>query len=315
MVVANWNGRDLLAECLASVCNQTLQDIEVYLVDNGSSDGSVEDVRVAFPSVNVMPLGKNFGFPAACNRAIEASVSPFVALLNNDAVADPFWAERLMDAGKDPRLGIGASKVVLFRDRSRLDSAGDSMTSVGVGFKRGHLGPADQYLDAEYVFGASGCAMLLRRAMLDDVGLLDEDFFFSCEDSDLCFRAQLRGWKCLYVPDALVYHKLNTSIGRLSGEYVYFGQRNVEYLYFKNMPRPLFWKYLPAHVLNAGLAMAYFSSKGLPMAFLRSKIDFIRSFRRVLQKRWQIQARRTVSWEAIDAFLEKRWLRSRIAGK
>jgi hypothetical protein len=315
VIVVNWNGRHLLAECLGSVCAQTLKDIDICLVDNGSSDGSGEYVREAFPSVRIIPLSRNFGFSAACNRAIEASASPLVALLNNDAVAEPGWAEQLLLASNEPRTGIVASKVILYMDRERLDSAGDGMTTVGVGFKRGHLGMADQYAKTEHVFGASGCAMLLRRSMLDDIGLLDEDFFFSVEDSDLCFRAQLRGWKCVYSPEALVYHKLNASIGKMSRAYVYYGQRNVEYLYFKNMPGVLLWKYLPAHLVNTGLAMIYFSSRGRPLAFLQSKLDFVRAFKTVLRKRRETQLRRTVSCNAIEDLLEKKWLRSRIAGK
>ncbi len=315
VIVVNWNGRHLLGECLSSLSDQSFADIEIWMVDNGSSDGSVDYVRKEFPNIRIIPLDKNFGFSAANNRAIESSSSPFVALFNNDAVADRHWAERLLSAAADPQVGIAASKVLLYSDRQKLDSAGDGMTIAGVGFKRGHLGPSGQHSDTEYVFGASGCAMLLRRSMLGDVGLLDDDFFFSYEDGDLCFRAQLRGWKCVYVPDAVVWHKLNASIGAMSRDRVYYGQRNVEYLYFKNMPGFLFWKYLPAHILNALLALLYFTGKGHFPAFVRSKIDFLKSLGGVLRKRGEIQSRRTVAVRQIDNLLDKRWLKTRMAGK
>jgi hypothetical protein len=315
VIVPNWNGRHLLAECLTSLAQQSLGEIEILLVDNGSTDGSVEYVAERFPCVRVLALERNYGFSAACNRGIESCTSSFVALFNNDAVAHPAWAERLVGAAAESRVGIAASRVLLLGEQDRLDSAGDGMTIVGAGYKRGHLGPSDRYLSQEYVFGASGCAMLLRREMLEDIGSLDEDFFFSYEDGDLCFRAQLRGWKCLYVPDAVAYHRLNASIGRLTRDRVYYGQRNVEYLYFKNMPGWLLWKYLPAHLLNAGLALIYFFRQGQPAAFLRSKLDFLLDFSRVVRKRRQIQGRRTVSCRRIDALLDRKWLFSRMAGK
>lgn len=315
VIVVNWNGRQLLPECLASLNNQSIGDVDVMLVDNGSTDGSADYVRSQFPKVRILALERNSGFAAGNNRAIEASSSEFVALLNNDAVADRNWAECLLDPTKDARVGIVASKVVLYGDRQRLDSAGDGMSTVGVGYKRGHLARSDSYPSAEGVFGASGCAMLLRRSMLADIGLLDEDFFLLYEDCDLCFRAQLRGWKCRYAPGAVVYHKLNATIGRLSSVHVFYGQRNVEYVYFKDMPGRLFWRYLPAHLLNAMLAFLYFSSKGQFRSYFRSKVDFLRNIRPVLQKRKEVQARRTIPCQDISRLLDRRWLRSRLPGK
>jgi GT2 family glycosyltransferase len=315
VIVVNWNGEQLLPECLTSLSNQSLSDVEVLLVDNGSTDDSISLVRSLFPKVKILALRENHGFAGGNNRGIQASIGEFVALLNNDAVADYCWAERLLAAACDSRVGIVASRVLLYSDRGRLDSAGDGMTTVGAGYKRGHLMPSNSYPSAEDVFGASGCAMLLRRSMLADVGRFDEDFFLLAEDSDLCFRAQLRGWRCLYAPDAIVYHKLNASIGKLSRAHVFYGQRNVEYLYFKNMPGWLVWKYLPVHLLNALLASVYFGRKGHFSSYMESKLDFLRNMRRVLQKRQEIQAQRTVSCRNINRMLDRRWLRTRLPGK
>jgi len=315
VIVVNWNGRQLLEGCLSSLTGQTLKDLDILLVDNGSTDDSVPYVQSQFPTVRILALQKNMGFAEGNNNGIQASLSEFIALLNNDAVADCRWAERLLGAASDSRVGIVASKVLLYTDRDRLDSAGDGMTIVGIGYKRGHLAPSNCYPSAEYVFGASGCAMLLRRSMFEDVGFLDGDFFLIHEDSDLCFRAQLRGWKCLYAPGAIVYHRLNTSIGNLSRTYVFYGQRNMEYLYFKNMPGWLLWKYLPAHLLNALLALLYLGGKGRLSSYVKSKIDFLRNARRILQKRKVIQSRRTVSSREIDRMLEPKWLTVRLSGR
>jgi len=315
VVVVNWNGRALLGDCLASLQAQTLPNLEVVLVDNGSTDDSVSFARREFPRVAVLDLGQNHGFAGGSNRGIAATSGEFVALLNNDAVAEPFWAERLLSAAADPKVGIAASRVLLHANRGRLDSAGDGMTTVGVAFKRGHLEPAERFGNEQTVFGASGCAMLLRRAMLEDVGVFDEDFFLIYEDADLCFRARLRGWTCRYAPEAVVYHKLNASIGRLSSTHVYYGQRNAELVYFKNMPGSLLWKHLPAHLANAAAGAVYFATKGKLLSFLRAKLAAARALPEVARKRRAIQARRRVAPSEIEAMLERRWLRARRAGK
>ncbi len=315
VIVVNWNGKHLLGDCLSSLRTQTLRNIETTLVDNGSTDNSADYVRQAFPEVQILALDTNTGFAAANNRAIEACSSEFVALLNNDAVADSHWAENLLAGVVDARAGLGASKVMLAADPNLLDSAGDCMTTVGVAYKRGHREPGSLYATRCEVFGASGCAMLLRRAMLDDVGLFDEDFFLLYEDGDLGFRARLKGWKAVFVPEAVVYHKLNASIGKLSRTHVYYGQRNMEYLFFKNMPGGLLWKYLPAHLLNDFLACLYFTWRGQAAGYFRSKADFLRGLRSVLNKRRAIQSQRTLSAAEFDHLLDKKWLRSRLAGK
>jgi len=315
VVVVNWNGQHLLADCLSSLRRQSLKNLEVILVDNGSTDDSVAHVRHEYPEVRVLCLDRNYGFATANNRGIEFSSGEFIALLNNDTVAAADWAARLLDAGKQSGAGIVASKVLLHADPKLLDSAGDGMTTVGVAYKRGHREPSDRFAVMERVFGASGCAMLLRRSMLADIGLLDDDFFLLYEDADLCFRAQLRGWKCIYAPEAVVYHKLNSSIGRLSRTHVYYGQRNAEYLYFKNMPGRLLWKYLLPHFLSDLLALLYFSAKGSFWSFIKGKAEFLGRFREVMRKRERIQARRTVNCADVDRILERRWLRARLAGK
>jgi GT2 family glycosyltransferase len=315
VVVVNWNGRRLLAECLRSLAAQSLAGIEIVLVDNASSDDSVALVRREFPEVEIVALDRNLGFAGGSNRGIAAARAPFVALLNNDAVAEPTWAAHLLEAARDPRVGLAASRVLLYDDRSRLDSAGDGMTTVGVAYKRGHLEPGARFSEPADVFGASGCAMLLRRAMLEDVGLFDERFFLIYEDADLAFRARLRGWKCRYAPEARAYHRVNASIGRLSATHVFYGQRNAERVYFKNMPAPLVWRHLGAHLANALLAALYFTAKGRFLSFARAKLAFLAGLPEVLAARRTIQARATVAPSEVAALLEPRWLRARRAGK
>src|SRR5437773_5989510 len=315
VVVVNWNGKPLLADCLSSLRSQTFPDFEVVVVDNGSMDGSGEWIRENFPDFKLVQLDENRGFAGGNNAGISQSRGEWIALLNNDAAARPDWLERLHAAVEGQEgVGLAASQVIL--TSGALDSAGDGMTIAGVPYKRGHgKTPDGIFLKPAEVFGASGCGVLLRRSMLDRIGLLDEDFFCIYEDGDLNFRARLAGFHCIYVPDAVILHRLHGTLGRLSKTYVYYGQRNMEYLYFKNMPGRLFWRYLPVHLLSNLLGFGYFILRGRPLQFIHGKVAFLRDLPTVLRKRRDVQKLRTVDDQTIESTLDRRWLQPRLAGK
>jgi GT2 family glycosyltransferase len=316
VVVINWNGKCHLEQNLSSVLSQTYSDFEVIVVDNGSTDGSQEYIRNNFPSVRLICLDKNYGFCKGNNEGIKAAHGDYIVLLNNDTVVEPDWLQNLYNAAvSDNDIGICASKMLLYSDKKLLDSAGDGFSICGAGFKRGHLGAADKYADSEYVFGASGGAALYKREMLEKIGLLDEDFFAIYEDVDLSFRAQLSGYKCKYVPEAVVYHKINSTIVKMSDFYVYHGQRNVEYAYFKNMPAKLIWKTLLFHLLYNLLGFIHFTLKGKGIVFLKAKIDFIKNFRNVMGKRKEIKQLKIVDDKYLWNMFEKKWLSTRLKGK
>jgi GT2 family glycosyltransferase len=315
VIVVNWNGKALLADCLSSLRSQTFPDFEVIVVDNGSSDGSAEFVCEQFPQFRIVQLNENKGFAGGNNAGIQQARGAWIALINNDATAEPDWLARLYRAVEEsPDIGLAASRVVL--TSGALDSAGDGMTIAGVPYKRGHGNAPDGiFLKPAEVFGASGCGVLLRRSMLDRIGLLDEDFFCIYEDGDLNFRARLAGFHCIYVPEAVILHRLHGTLGRLSKTYVYYGQRNMEYLYFKNMPGRLFWRYMPIHIFSNVLGFAYFILRGRPLQFIRAKIAFVLDLPKVLRKRRDVQKLKRVDDHTIESTLDRRWLQPRLADK
>lgn len=315
VVVVNWNGKTFLEECLSSLRRQTHPDREVLVVDNGSTDGSPDWIRDNFPEFRLVALAENQGFAGGNNAGIRQARGEWIALLNNDAAADPQWLDLLSRAvQRDPQLGLAASRVIL--TSGPLDSAGDAMTIAGVPYKRGHgKVPNGTYTAPGEVFGVSGCAALVRKRMLDEIGLLDEDFFCIYEDGDLSFRAHLAGYRCIYVPEAVVYHRLHGTLGKLSRPYVFYGQRNMEYLYFKNMPGRLLWKYLPVHLTSNLIGLGYFTLRGHLLEFLRAKAAFLQNLPRTLRKRRQVQALRRVGEDVIEALLDRRWLAPRLPGK
>jgi GT2 family glycosyltransferase len=316
VIVLNWNGRPHLRACLESLQRQAYRDFDVILVDNGSTDDSVEYVRREFPWVRLLAFEKNMKFCAGNNAGIRASKSKYVALLNNDTEAETGWLAELVAAAEaTPEAGSFASQMMMFNNRLVIDSAGNEYTASGAAAKRGHLSKAGDFDKPIRVFGACAGAALYRRSMLDDIGLLDEEFAMIFEDVDLGFRAQLAGYLCVYVPTARVYHKVNATIGRYSRDYVYYGQRNIELVYFKNMPARLLIRSLPEHFLYNVLALVFFAWHRRLGAYLCAKIGAVFALPRIFFKRRRIQSGRRVSDQTIEQLFAGGWLRKRWAEK
>jgi GT2 family glycosyltransferase len=223
-----------LAECLESLDRQTRRDFEVIVVDN-SGRGLVRQRGVA-PAVRVIENARNHGFGAAVNQAFESSTAPYLATLNDDAAAHPQWLERLLSAiEKRPDAGMCASQVRLFGEH-RLDSAGMLVARDASSKQRGHGRPPEDFPVAEETLFPSGSAALYRRAMLDAIGGFDNSFFLYCEDTDLGLRARWAGWKCLYVPEAVVEHHYSHSAGGTSPLKAYYVERNRLFVLVKNFP-------------------------------------------------------------------------------
>lgn len=230
IVVVNWNRRQLLAECLQSLSNQTLPPLEVILVDNGSHDGSAEMAEAEFAKaypLRIIRNRENRGFCAANNQGIAIASGSLIALLNNDAVAGPEWLAQLSRAFDDPAIGMAASKILVYEDPSRIDKVGHLIYPDGQNRGRGS-GQIDsgQFDRIEEVLWPDGCAAMYRRAMLDEIGGFDEDFFAYADDAELGLRARIAGWKCLYMPGAVVRHRRGSTLGLLSSRRLELIERN-----------------------------------------------------------------------------------------
>ncbi len=298
VVIPNWNGERFLPTCLTSLRNQSFRDFETILVDNGSTDGSLALVSNVFPEVSVRALGENAGFSAAANAGIRATGAEFVVLLNNDTEQDPGWLEALVRAAEGhPEAGFFASKLVDFHDHRVLDGAGDAMRLSGLPYRLGH-GERDrgQFGRADYVFSACAAAALYRREMLDEIGLFDEDFVSYCEDGDLGFRAQLAGYRCLYVPEAVVYHMGSASSGgKRSDVATRLGTRNSLSLLVKNLPLSAAPHVLPFFVLGQLARLLTAAATGGLGSHLKGLSGAWRQLPLSLEKRRGIQGTRRVS--------------------
>jgi GT2 family glycosyltransferase len=313
VVVPNWNGERFLSSCLGSLRNQSIEDFETVLVDNGSTDGSVAFVHRNFPEVRVLPLRENRGFSVAVNTGIRVSRAEYVALLNNDTEVDPDWLKALVRAADSyPEAGSFASKLVDFNDRRVLDGAGDVLRRSGLPYRLGHGEPdRGQYDEATFIFGACAGAALYRRSMLNDIGLFDEDFFANCEDGDLSFRAQLAGYRCLYVPESVVYHMGSATFGKRSPTAVRLGTRNSLCLLVKNLPAPLVPGFLPFVAAGQLSRLIVTASTSTLKAHLEGLAGALRLLPLMLRKRQEIQKRRQVPVGYIKGLLKES---SRTAG-
>ena len=238
VVVLNWNGVHLLPTCLDSVRAQTFQDFSIILSDNGSTDGSLELLAEQYPEVKVIPFGANLGFSLSVNAGMRASRGEFIALLNNDTELDRRYLERLVGAMQaDDGLGMCAPKMIYYDDPGLINSAGHACGPDGVVVDIGRGQPDGPWFDRpREVLGACAGAGLYRRRMLDEIGLFDTDFFISFEDADLNWRAQWAGWRCLYVPSAVIRHREGVSREIKSRRAIFLGLRNLVHVWMKDWP-------------------------------------------------------------------------------
>jgi GT2 family glycosyltransferase len=244
IIIPHLNGKHHLDDCLGSLRCQTFTGFEVIIVDNGSTDGSQAYIKTSYPEVRLLELNKNLGFTGACNAGYNISKGDLIVLLNNDTEVDAHWLETLTNSfERVPEAGSVASKMLLFDRRDLIHTAGDYYRVDGIPGNRGiWQQDTGQYDNEIFVFSACGGAAAYRRTMLEEIGFLDEDFFFSCEDIDLAWRINLAGYKVLYNPQAVVYHKLKASAG--SGSLSsYFDGRNFLFIIWKNYPASLLRKY------------------------------------------------------------------------
>jgi GT2 family glycosyltransferase len=305
VIIVNWNGKHFLRECLSSLRQQTFRSFETILVDNGSKDGSVEYARAEFPEVRILALAENRGFTGGNIAGLELATGELIVLLNNDTEAHPGWLEEIHNAClTHPAAGSFASKMMYFDDRQRIENCGFEIDLAGTTVDLGRDtidGP--EWSSPRKVFGACGGAVTYRRSMLDHIGFLDDDFFMIYEDVDLSFRAQLSGYTCVYVPQAIVYHRYRSSIRTRPALQVFYSQRNIDLVLLKNLPLGLILRSAPRRLLYELGAAFYFLRLGNGAAFVRAKLDVLRQLPSLLRKRRGIQKHRTLTNSQLRAIM------------
>ncbi|HSN76658.1 MAG TPA: glycosyltransferase family 2 protein [Anaerolineae bacterium] len=254
IIIPTYDGKALLATCLAALRGQDYPTdrFEVIVVDDASSDGTVEYLAAAFPEVRVVALAQNGGFIAACNAGVAAGQGEVLVLLNNDTEAESGWLEALVAAlVEHPEAGSAASKMLLFDRRDTLHTAGDMMGRDGIPRNRGVWQKDEgQYDQERWVFGPCGGAAAYRRAAWQQAGGFDPALWMYMEDVDLAWRLQRLGWRSIYAPEARIYHQLSATGGGVLASY-YTG-RNTLWVIARNWPGALLRRHWRAIVAAQG---------------------------------------------------------------
>ncbi len=309
VIILNWNGKHLLDDCFQSVLKQTYENVEIIVVDNGSTDDSVKHINENYGQIELILNDENLGFAKGMNIGMKRAKGDYLIPLNTDIKLDKDFIKQMIEASNEPDVGMVSGKLI------KADSLeGDLIDSTGhVVYKNrlcGNLGRGvheSQFKKEEYVFGASGAAPLYKREMLEDIAVngeyYDENFFSFLEDIDLDWRAQLRGWKCKFAPSAIAFHwRGGTAVRRTTivEKHNYKNRylmilKNDSFLYFlKNLPQIVFTDIIKSSALLFRAPTA-----------LTGWFSVIKYLPGTLRKRSHIQKRRKVSGKEIEKLFKK----------
>jgi GT2 family glycosyltransferase len=268
VIVLNWNNMKDTIDCLISLEKTDYRNFEPIVVDNGSTDGSAAAIRERFPEVRIVETGKNLGFAGGNNAGIRLALQEgfdYVLLLNNDTEADPaFLSELVKVADNDPRIGIAGSKIYYHSEPKKIWFAGGSINyrygdAHHLGENEMDNGQYDRVSDTDYV---TGCSMLIKRKVLEDIGMLEEKLFLYYEDSDFCARASRQGYRIVFVPSSIAWHKISSTTGKIKDLQLFYGTRNM-----------LIFEKRNAGLLNLMVFIPYYFGKFIAYNVMRAILE------------------------------------------
>ena len=282
VIIPNFNGIQYIQACLESLYGQTTKEIAVIVVDNASTDGSMELVRDQFPQVQLIVNQENTGFSYAVNQGILASQTPYVILFNNDTQADLSFVhelEKVMDQDKSKKLFSASAKLVSLYDKSRIDDAGDYYCALGWAFARGKGKDADQYNSDCEIFSSCAGAAIYRRELLEEnrVGMFDVEHFAYFEDIDIGYRAKIHGYRNRFAANSIVYHAGSATSGSRYNRFkTRLASRNSIYIIYKNMPILQILINLPFLAAGFLIKTLFFARKGMGKDYIQGLTEGIK---------------------------------------
>ncbi len=244
IIIVNYNGKSLLKDCIETIYSTEASKAEIVVVDNSSWDGSVEYIKENFPDVRLIELDRNYGFAKANNIGVKNARGEYIVFLNNDAIVSKGWLQALLDVMSDNSIGVSGSKLLFYDFPEKINSAGANIVFNGGGYDIGFMEEdRGQYNITTERGAVCAASMMLRRDEFLRLGGFDDSYFMYFEDIDLCWRYWLSGYRVVYVPDSVVYHRFGgtTGVDRHTPLRVFYGTRNCLFNILKN--------YEPRHII------------------------------------------------------------------
>lgn len=306
IIIPNWNGLKYLKKCLKSVFVQTYKNYEVIVVDNNSTDNSKEWIKENFHKVQIIANSTNYGFAESINIGIKKAIGDYVVILNNDTKVDELWLQKLVEVA-DSNNKIGMVACLIFYPDHQINSAGLILGKNGCVYNRGIILEKDKFEIKEEIFGPCGCAALYKKEMLKEIGLFDPKYFAYYEDVDLAFRARLCGWKCIYTPEAIIYHHCSKTTKKLGSFKInILAERNKIWTIIKNWPVEFILKYSLFILLHEIIRIILYPGAliGIFKAFLGIKP--------IILERQNIQKKRKIKFRELNQFFFNPELRNLI---
>lgn len=291
IIIPNYNGKHFMKPCLESLESQTNKDFQILVVDNHSTDGTIEYMKETYPEIELIALKENYGFSTAVNVGIRRAKTPYVILLNNDTIVDEHYVEEMICAIEaSPHIFSVSSKMIQMYKPSLIDSAGDIFTILGWGICRGSNKSVKQYTKPDSVFSACAGAAIYKRSVFEKIGYFDELHFAYLEDIDIGFRARILGYKNTYCPTALVQHVgSGTSGSKYNTFKVKLSARNNIWLLYKNMPPLLLLINAFPLLLGFLVKTVFFYKKGFGQEYVSGLKEGLRRCRECRKVPFRIQ--------------------------
>lgn len=307
VLILNYNGLKYVDQCLSSVFNTNYSRFEVIFIDNASTDGSVEHVIHRYGSdarLRIVRNPRNYGFAKGNNIGARYARGDYLVFLNVDTKVDPSWLKELVKAFElNPDLGAAQAKLLKMNNPQRLDTCGHMLTPYGFTYEVGLNDEANRYTKSFEILAGKGAALIVRHGVFEEVGGFDEDYFLLREETDLCWRIWLRGYRVVFIPDAVVYHAVGGTFKRSNIQSIYFFQRNMIITLIKNLEFKNVLKVLPIHVSLLLIDSLIADLKGKKasrlLTALRCFSYIINNFKRIWIKRRVVQSTRKMNDEEL----------------
>ncbi len=306
IIILNWNGLENTKECLDSL-KKSSADFKIFLVDNGSKNNEGEILKKEYGDfVTLIQNDKNLGFAQGNNIGIEYALKDseikYVLTLNNDTTVEPNFIEEALEKFSDPKIGMVAPKTMNYYQRNKIDNLGIQFTKGGLSFNIKSVEATVQNIFCPCGAAAFYSRELLEILMKEDGCYFDPDFFAYAEDLDLGFRARLKGFKCVLTADSIVYHKVSASTKIMSNLAVYYTYRNIMWVLTKNLPAPLFLRYLPKIIMGQIAIILLWIMRGKPLLIFRAYFNALIGLPKMLRKRKLIQKNKKISIRDLNKY-------------